>query len=188
MERKEDELAALTECLTVILQDYVALGGNDISYEIGEEDGYSPSKPTRKLSLSQIVDVLTCLRSRDLLPASIRDEECRTITGYSTFCWFETLRDERLAQLAMGTFVDWILDGLVFARRGHAAVGTANGKGDCYMPLEIYSCHDSSLIGLICAFRLQQPSVWSEYGSYLKVELFADTDEAAADHGRLLFT
>jgi hypothetical protein len=27
------------------------------------------------------------------------------------------------------------------------------------------------LIGLLCAFRLEQPSVWPEYGSYLKLEL-----------------
>ena len=54
---------------------------------------------------------------------------------------------------------------------------------DWGVPLCIYSCHDSSLIGLMCAFRLEQPSVWPEYGSYLKVELFAarSADATGAD-------
>jgi len=35
----------------------------------------------------------------------------------------------------------------------------------------LYSCHDSSLIGLLCAFHLEQPTEWPEYGSVLKIEL-----------------
>lgn len=41
--------------------------------------------------------------------------------------------------------------------------------------LVIYSAHDSTLIALLCAFRLEQPSVWSETGSYLKMELLEVT-------------
>merc|ERR1711862_624836 len=47
-------------------------------------------------------------------------------------------------------------------------------------PVTIYSAHDSTLIGLICAFRLEQPSVWPEYGSYLKVELIEVQNEESS--------
>jgi hypothetical protein len=38
-------------------------------------------------------------------------------------------------------------------------------------PLIVYSCHDSSLIGLLCALNLEQPSHWPEYGAVMKLEL-----------------
>jgi acid phosphatase len=43
-------------------------------------------------------------------------------------------------------------------------------------PLTIYSAHDSTLIGLLCAFRLEQPTEWPEYGSYLKIDLLEKTN------------
>merc|ERR1712157_19207 len=42
--------------------------------------------------------------------------------------------------------------------------------------LHIYSAHDSTLIGLLCAFQLEQPIKWPEYASYLKIELLKDVD------------
>lgn len=38
-------------------------------------------------------------------------------------------------------------------------------------PLTLYSAHDSTLLGLICALNLESPSQWLGYGEYLKVEL-----------------
>ena len=38
----------------------------------------------------------------------------------------------------------------------------------------IYSAHDSTLIGLLCVLQLEQPSVWPEYGSFLKLELIRE--------------
>ena len=35
----------------------------------------------------------------------------------------------------------------------------------------LYSAHDSTLIGLLCVLRLEQPAVWPEYGSTLTLEL-----------------
>jgi len=37
--------------------------------------------------------------------------------------------------------------------------------------LHIYSAHDSTLVGLLCAFQLESPAQWPGYASYLKVEL-----------------
>jgi acid phosphatase len=38
-------------------------------------------------------------------------------------------------------------------------------------PLILYSAHDSTLIGLLCALKLESPKQWPGYGEYLKVEL-----------------
>jgi acid phosphatase len=38
-------------------------------------------------------------------------------------------------------------------------------------PVTIWSAHDSTLIGLLCAYRLEQPTQWPEYASYLIMEL-----------------
>ena len=38
-------------------------------------------------------------------------------------------------------------------------------------PLTIWSCHDSSLIGMICAYRLERPHTWPEYASVLLMEV-----------------
>jgi hypothetical protein len=45
-------------------------------------------------------------------------------------------------------------------------------------PLTIWSAHDSTLICLMCAFRLEQPVHWPEYGSYLLIELLHAPEEA----------
>ena len=49
--------------------------------------------------------------------------------------------------------------------------------------LQIYSCHDSLYIGLMCAFRLGQPAVWPEYGSYLKIDLFTVEESEGVIYG-----
>jgi hypothetical protein len=45
----------------------------------------------------------------------------------------------------------------------------------------LYSAHDSTLIGLICAMKLEQPVSWPEYGSYIMVELLEVTDSSDGD-------
>ena len=37
--------------------------------------------------------------------------------------------------------------------------------------LTIYSAQDSTLMGLLCAFKLEHRALWPEYGSFLMVEL-----------------
>jgi len=143
----------------------------------------------RPLSSSKLADVLTCLKQRNMLPASISEEEYQAIALYSAYRWFENLRDARLAKLAMKPFMNLLMDNLRIGRRQSSGVddneddceevGSGSGSGSSsedegLLPsLHIFSCHDSSLIGLMCAFRLEQPAVWPEYGSYLKFELFA---------------
>ena len=40
----------------------------------------------------------------------------------------------------------------------------------------IYSAHDSTLIGMLCVFQLEQPAAWPEYGSALKIELIREEE------------
>jgi hypothetical protein len=55
----------------------------------------------------------------------------------------------------------------------------ANKKeNDTSLPvMTIWSAHDSTLIGLMCAYRLEQPDKWPEYGSYLMLELLQAVEE-----------
>jgi Histidine acid phosphatase. len=119
------------------------------------------------LTFSQLAEVMTCLRVRDKLPESISHEDYKIIASHSAWKWFENLRNDNLARLAMKSFMNLIMETL---RDGL----DENSKDPV---LYIYSCHDSSLIGLMCAFRLEQPAEWPEYGSYLKVELFKAQEE-----------
>jgi acid phosphatase len=43
-------------------------------------------------------------------------------------------------------------------------------------PVTIWSGHDFTLIGLMVAYRLEQPTSWPEYGSFLKLELLEVSD------------
>ena len=44
--------------------------------------------------------------------------------------------------------------------------------------MTLYSAHDSTLIGLLCAFKLERPVAWPKYGSFLILELLEVSDAA----------
>jgi hypothetical protein len=48
-------------------------------------------------------------------------------------------------------------------------------------PVTVWSAHDSTLIGLLSRYRLQQPSVWPEYASYFLAELIEVSDTKEGD-------
>ena len=157
---REEELRMLSDKITAELHDLIdwenASSGN---WGIGEEGN---GKKEKSLTFSQLSEVMTCLRVRDKLPKTISNEDYTIISSHSAWKWFENLRNENLAKLAMKPFMNFIMETLRDGR---------NDESDDPV-LYIYSCHDSSLIGLMCAFRLEQPAEWPDYGSFLKVELF----------------
>jgi len=53
-------------------------------------------------------------------------------------------------------------------------------------PLTVWSAHDSTLISLLCAFRLKRPSTWPEYASCLMLELLQE-EHATADKANELY-
>jgi len=173
IQERELELKGLARKVTQELKSFISDDVNSAAFGIGEDCG---DKDDQKLSLtwSQLSEIMTCLKVRDMLPDTISIEEFETATSHSAWKWFENLRNATLAKLAMNQFMTFILDTLHYGHnrsKGIQVNNNDNGEDDETM-LHIYSCHDSSLIGLLCAFRLQQPAEWPEYGSFLKIELF----------------
>jgi len=163
---KEEELKDLAKKISRELKPFVGKDANSAVFGIGEED--DAKQKERALTWSQLSEIMTCLKARDMLPESISLEEYETVTSHSAWKWFENLRHSRLAFLAMKPFMNFIMETLNIGKNQND--GTEGNEKESI--LHIYSAHDSSLIGLMCAFRLQQPSKWPEYGSYLKIELF----------------
>ncbi|GFH45889.1 hypothetical protein CTEN210_02363 [Chaetoceros tenuissimus] len=181
LKEREDELKPLAERITADLHHLIdwenASSGN---WGIGEEGGEGEKK---SLTFSQLSEVMTCLKVRDMLPDSISQEDFKTITSHSAWKWFENLRDENLAKLAMKNFMNFIMENLSDARNKH--MNEENSDDTDHPTLFIYSCHDSSLIGLMCAFKLSMPAEWPEYGSFLKVELFKAEEDIEGDDGTI---
>ena len=162
---KEEQLKHLAKKVSLELKPFIGEDATSVSFGIGEE-GDLKAATERPLSFSQLSEIMVCLNVRGLLPESITMEEYETVTSHSAWKWFENLRDSRLAFLAMKSFMNFIMENL------ENGLNTSSVKNQEQTKLHVFSAHDSSLIGLMCAFRLQQPSQWPEYGSYLKIELF----------------
>jgi len=193
--QKEQEMSNMAYQLTQELQSLLDESyAFQMSFGIGEEKTKKVDHDDRKkqvLAWTQIAEVITCLKIRDKLPWTITQDHHDMAVQYVAWKWFENLRHPQLAKLAMGNFVSRILHSLVQAttkrRHGNRSIETSsstsspteedilssikNTSSSIEPSLCIYSCHDSSLIGLLCAFRLEQPVKWPEYGSYFKIEL-----------------
>lgn len=168
---KEAEMKDLAHKVSKELKSFIAADASSVSFGIGEES--NTKQEERPLSWSQLSEIMTCLKVRGLLPKSISDEDYQTTTSHSAWKWFENLRHPKLAFLAMKPFMNVIMNTMHQGREQSASTNkSVSTNNDESATFYIYSGHDSSLIGLMCAFRLQQPSEWPEYGSYLKIELF----------------
>ena len=132
--------------------------------QAGEETGDHPgdmSIETEPLSWVQLAEITKCLRIRNLLPPDISEEDQEVVAHHAAWRWFQSFRHPRLVYLAMHRWMKCQLDSLCQYE---------NNK-ETSVPVTIWSGHDSSLIGLLCAYRLAQPSQWPEYASYLLIEL-----------------
>jgi hypothetical protein len=157
LEREKDMYPLAVRC-TDALRDVLGEGAFDMSFGIDVPD----TDNKKVLPWSQLSEITCCLRVRDLLPDQITPEDQDALSSHLAWRWFESLRHPRLIYLAMHKF-------------SHAITHTMRHL-DEEPPLTIYSAHDSTLIGLLCAFRLEQPTIWPEYGSYLKFELLEKTN------------
>jgi hypothetical protein len=137
----------------------------------GSLRGSSSTKdvPTRILSWAQLSEITKCLQIRNQLPPSITMDHQRTISDHTAWRWMELLRHPRLIYLAMNAFTMRILSAM--QERCQVDDTNMSQKTSSLPHLILYSAHDSSLIGLLCAFRLERPTEWPEYASYLKIEL-----------------
>lgn len=155
-----------TESLLPLLGD----GAFRVSFGVEENsDDHGKHKHTPVLSWIQLTEITKCLSVRGMLPDSITKDDQEALSAHTAWMWFQSLRSPRLAYLAMRSFTE--------------RLATTIQKREEEPPLIIYSCHDSSLIGLLCALHLEQPSVWPEYGAVLKVELLEKRKVEGRDDG-----
>jgi acid phosphatase len=164
---REKELEGIAVKVSEMLHHLIDHNAPSQNWGIGEEKDAQQNVEIqntngKKLTFSQLSEVMTCLKVRNMLPEGINDSDYQIITSHSAWKWFENLRNQELAKLAMKPFLTLITKTM--------QQGIINHDNEPIM--HIYSCHDSSLIGLICALKLEQPAKWPEYGSFLKVELF----------------
>lgn len=171
----EKEMKALAVEVTQSLNHLLSDDAFAVSFGVGEEkdDEDEPKKPSAKskpvLSWAQLSEITKCLQTRDMLPPTITSDMQTQISRHTAWRWFENLRHPRLAFLAMNSMVNKMLVSSIQDRIAQLAA-TTDREEDVPL-LCIYSAHDSTLIGLMCAFRLEQPAEWPEYGSYFKMEL-----------------
>jgi len=176
--KKEDEMKDFGIRLTQILlkENILGDGYQDVTFGVGEEkeenemEEFTSTTVTRPLPWSQLSEILKCLAIRELLPSSISTDDQHLVTSHAAWKWFENLRHPRLAYLSMQPMMKRMVENIE---------EEINSDGN--IRLHIFSAHDSTLIGLLSAFRLEQPSEWPEYGSYLKLELYEVLDDDKTD-------
>lgn len=158
LEREESMRPLAIRC-TQSLLPLLGEGAFDVSFGVKEkqDDGIIDKEQHPTLPWIQLTEITKCLSVRDMLPDSITADDQETLSAYTAWKWFQSLRSSRLAYLSMHRFTETIVS--TMRRREQEP------------PLILYSGHDSSLIGLLCALHLEQPSVWPEYGAVLKIEL-----------------
>lgn len=157
LEREEEMLPLAVRC-TEGLRHLLAPEAFDVSFGVdvtGKDD-------TEVLPWAQLAEITKCLKVREMLPEAISVEDQEALASHCAWRWFQSLRHPRLAYLSMQKFA-------------HNICHTFKQQNE-EPPLTIYSAHDSALIGLMAAFRLEQPKTWPEYGSYIKIALLEKTN------------
>ena len=154
--QREQELRPLAMHATKALQHLLAPDAHEISFGVDGEESGSQEMELQPLGWNQLAEITKCLAVREILPAEITAEETEQISKHAAWRWFENLTDKRLIYLAMNKMSRTITETLLDSQSQR---------------LTIWSAHDSTLIGLLCAFRLQMPATWPEYASSIVVEL-----------------
>ena len=173
LQKREDELLGLAVRVTQALHPLLAPDAHEASFGAQQLRHVSAeSIEIEPLAWNQLAEILKCLSVRQQLPPGVSEDDHRAVVQHAAWRWFETFRHPRLAFLGMHTFCDL----LVTASRRAAAADPS------ISPLILYSAHDSTLIGLLCAFKLEQPIQWPEYGSYWMMEVLEE--EIANDNNQ----
>lgn len=152
--QKEAEMLDLAVKATTALHDMLGAGAHEVSFGVVQDSTWSIE--IEPLQWNQLTEITVCLDSRGILPAPLTAHDKETITKHTAWRWFQTLSNPRLIYLAMHDFVSKQMQ--VF-------------QSPDAEPLTIWSAHDSTLIALLCAYRLERPAAWPEYASYIVMEL-----------------
>ena len=156
--QRESEMLDLAVEATTALHDMLGEGAHEVSFGVVQDSSWSIE--IEPLQWNQLAEITVCLDSRDMLPPPLTTEDKDAIGKHTAWRWFQTLSHPRLIYLAMHDFVNKQMD--VFKRQESEH-------------LTIWSAHDSTLIAIMCAYRLERPAVWPEYASYVVLELVEET-------------
>lgn len=198
---RDEELHHIAHRISEALAEHLGEGAHDVSFGIGEEkkdlsashessaeEQQQSRRPPPPLAWAQLCEILLCLHSHSLLPPSVSHEDVKTISSHVAWRWFENLSHPVLAKSSMWKFASSLVDTMQRKVQHDSSISTSEDMPAVAAPanevneresiehplLCIYSAHDSTLIGLLCVFRLEQPAAWPEYGSALKIELIRE--------------
>jgi acid phosphatase len=164
---REQELRPLAIRTTQALSQLLASDAHTISFGVDDEEAGQMEVELQPLGWNQLAEITKCLAVRDLLPDAITLEDQEAISKHAAWRWFENFTNRRLVFLSMNEM----------ARTMTEALAKEESK-----LLTIWSAHDSTLIGLLCAFRLQKPTTWPEYASSILMELIEANDDEDTEY------
>ena len=161
---KEEEMKPLGVFMTEQLLNAKIIDETSLQTKIGlgiEQ----PQQQQQQLMLgwNNLAELCKCLQSIQQLPMTITNDDVQQILDYVAYRWFYLLRHEYMSQWAISTFVQTLITNAQFI--------TTNNY-DNRSPLYTYSAHDATLIALICAFQLDNPTKWPEYASFFQMKLY----------------
>jgi Histidine phosphatase superfamily (branch 2) len=160
---REAELLPLAISATKALHPMLAPDAREADFGV-PQDRSSSNVEIEPLSWNQLAEITKCLSVRELLPDGITKDDQEKISQHAAWRWFESFRHPKLSYLAMDIMANTIVTSLLKQNPQEDAV-------DNEPVMSLWSAHDSTLISLMCLFRLEQPAIWPEYGSYLMIEL-----------------
>jgi acid phosphatase len=151
----EAAMVSLAKRVTQSLRESGTLRSDADSVRFGVGDGNAVGAT---LPWSKLAEVTTCLASHGKLPPNITEADVNAIQNYTASRWYGLLGDARLAKEAMGPFASSLLRFFV----------------ELPTRVRVISAHDSTLIGIMCAYGLASPESWPPYASVLRIELLQD--------------
>jgi hypothetical protein len=177
---KEQELLPFAIAMTRALQPLLADDARDADFGVPQQElkttttagtGMNDIKP---LSWNQLAEITKCLAVRNLLPDGITKADQEKISQHAAYRWYESFRHPKLSYYAMNTLTGTIVSSLL---KSNLPPQQQDDSLEHEPAMHIWSAHDSTLICLMCAFRLEQPAVWPEYASYLLIERLDDPND-----------
>ena len=159
---KESAMTPLRERVAAVLEAADLLGAPSAS---------NGSAGSPQPSWGRLAEILKCLQAYDRLPSTIGQDDVDLVVAHGAWRWFTLLSPRHgVACTASAPAARALLDACAHSIDRAVADGPA---------IRIYSCHDSTLIGLIQALGLQGES-WPAYATTMKLDLLEDDGAAAS--------
>jgi acid phosphatase len=181
----EEELLPLAVRVSTVLRPLLAADAHEAVFGAKQVLSHASDESIEEVPLAwnQLAEIIKCLAIRkNMLPTGITSDDLHQVVQHAAWRWFESFRHPRLAYLGMHEQVQHMLHVcqtfvqnyvLQYQRNNQSGKSTRiTPPPPPPPPLVLYSAHDSTLIGLLCALKLEQPVAWPEYGSYLMMELW----------------